>query len=82
MSEYQATMNVKRAEIASLEDPSLDEPLRVEGTSRMIVESLISAGYDTPRKLLSSTPQELAKIPEISLDMADKILEQIRKERM
>lgn len=47
----------------------------------MILESLISAGYDTPRKLLSSNPQQLATIPEISLEMADKILEQIRKKR-
>jgi N utilization substance protein A len=47
----------------------------------MILESLIGAGYDTRRKLLNATPQKLAEMPEISLEMADKILEQIRKKR-
>jgi N utilization substance protein A len=82
MSDYQKAMNLERAELASLDDPTLDEPLSVEGLSSMIVQSLISAGYDTRRKLLMVTPDQLAaNIPEISLEMADKILEQIRKAR-
>ena len=48
----------------------------------MIIGSLVSAGFDTPRKVLSATSEQLATIPEISLEMADKILEQIRKKRM
>lgn len=82
LSEYHAAMDVEREKMASLEDPELDEELAIEGMSAMIVESLISAGYDTLRKVLSASPKELANIPEISLDMADKILEQIRKKRM
>lgn len=82
MSEYQAAMNIQRAQLALMDDPSLDEKLKLEGMSSFIVESLVSAGYDTPRKLLNAKPQELASIPEISMDMADKILEQIRKKRM
>ncbi len=82
VTEYQATMDLEREKIASLNDPELDEALVIEGMSPMIVESLISAGYDTLRKILSATPKELSAIPEISLDMADKILEQIRKKRM
>lgn len=82
LSEYQASMDKEREEIASLNDPELDADLVIEGMSPMIVESLISAGYDTLRKILSVTPKELSAIPEISLDMADKILEQIRKKRM
>lgn len=78
MSDYQAALSIERAQLASENDPTLDEPLHIEGMSSMIVESLISAGYDTPRKLLNSSPKELANIPEISLEMADKILEQIR----
>lgn len=81
MSEYQTERTKERAQLAAEDDPSLDVPLHVEGMSSMILQSLISAGYDTPRKLLNSTPQELATIPEISSDMADKILEQIRKKR-
>ncbi len=79
MSDYQKAMTIERAELATVEDPTLDEPLKVEGLSSMIVQSLISAGYDTRRKLLMATPEQLAAIPEISADMADKILDQIRK---
>ena len=71
-----------RAQLALSEDPTLDEKLSIEGISGMIIESLISAGFDTPRKVLNATADQLAKIPEISLEMADKILEQIRKKRV
>ena len=83
MSHYKATKNLENAQIAaSADDPTLDEPLTIEEvSSRMIIESLISAGYDTPRKVLNATPEELELIPEISLEMADKILEKIRKKR-
>lgn len=81
MSQYQAAMNIERAQIAQSEDPTLDQKLTIEGISGMIIESLISAGYDTPRKVLNATADQLAKIPEISLEMADKILEQIRNKR-
>jgi N utilization substance protein A len=80
-SQYQAAMNIERAQIAQSEDQTLDEKLSIEGISGMIIASLISAGFDTPRKVLNSTTEQLAKIPEISLEMADKILEQIRKKR-
>ncbi len=82
MSQYQAVMNQERAQLALAEDPSLDEKLTIEGVSGMIIESLISASFDTPRKVLNATREQLAAIPEISLDMADKILEQIRKKRV
>ena len=82
MSHYKATKNLENAQMASADDPTLDEPLTIEEvSSRMIIESLISAGYDTPRKVLNATPEQLAIIPEISLEMADKILEKIRKKR-
>ncbi len=82
MSQYQTAMNIERAQIAQSEDPSLDERLAIEGVSGMIIESLIGAGFDTPRKVLNATAEQLATIPEISLEMADKILDQIRKKRV
>ncbi|MGL4539837.1 MAG: transcription termination factor NusA [Candidatus Rhabdochlamydia sp.] len=81
MSHYKATMNLERAQMASADDPTLDEPLKIEEVNRMIIESLISAGYDTPRKVLNETPEQLAIILGISLGMAEKILEKIREKR-
>ncbi len=82
MSEYEAVMNVERGQLATAEDPTLDQKLQIEGINNMIIESLISAGFDTPRKVLVATREQLATIPEISLEMADKILDQIRKARI
>ncbi|NGX47305.1 MAG: hypothetical protein K1000chlam3_00678 [Chlamydiae bacterium] len=82
MSEYQTTMNIQRAQLALMDDPSLDETLKIEGMSSLIIDSLISAGYDTPRKVLRASPSELASIPEISTDMIDKILEDVRQKRL
>ncbi len=81
MSDYQQLMAVKRQEIAALNDPTLDERLHIDGMSSMVVESLISAGFDTPRKVLLATSQQIAAIPEISNDLAEKILEQVRKQK-
>jgi N utilization substance protein A len=81
MSDYQQIATIQRQQLASAEDPTLDEKLKVEGMSSFIIESLVSAGFDTPRKVLMSTPQELAKIPEISIEMATKILDEICKKK-
>jgi N utilization substance protein A len=82
MSQYQTAMHLERSQLALSEDPTLDEPLAIEGINRMIIESLVSAGFDTARKVLNATREQLASISEISLEMADKILEQIRKKRV
>jgi transcription termination/antitermination protein NusA len=81
MSDYQQIAGIQRQQLAAAEDPTLDERLKVEGMSSFIIESLISAGFDTPRKVLMSNPQELAKIPEISIEMATKILDEICKKK-
>ena len=82
MSEYQTTMNIQRAQLALMDDPTLDEPLKIEGMSSFIIESLIGAGYKTPRKVLEASTEELTNIPEITPQMADKILEEIRQKRI
>ncbi len=82
MSEYQTTMNIQRAQLALMDDPTLDESLKIDGMSSFILEPLIAAGYNTPRKVLSATKDELIKIPEITSDMADKILEEVRQKRL
>ncbi|MFA6119226.1 MAG: transcription termination factor NusA [Parachlamydiales bacterium] len=78
ITEYQKFVTVQMAELGESDDPSLDKPLKIEGLSSLIVEGLISAGYETLRSVLRSNPQEItSKVPGINyLDLADKILEQ------
>lgn len=81
-SEYQIIANLERQEMALLEDPTLDDPLQLSGISSMIVDALIASGYDTPRKLLQASTEDLLAIPGISAESCDRILEQIRKKRV
>ena len=82
MSDYQQIASIQRQQLALGTDPSLDEKLHVEGMSSLLVSSLISAGYDTARKVLQATPQDLAKIPEISrVERAMEILDEICKKK-
>lgn len=88
MSDYNRAMSIQRIELASSEDPTLDEPLTgIEGVNNLIFEHLVehlekAAGHKpTLRSLMTMAPQKLAEVPGISLDMAHKILEQIRKQR-
>lgn len=86
ISDYNKAMTIRRAELASSEDPELDVELTysmVEGIiSSLVFEHLVAEGYTTPRALLAATADNLAKIPGITSEKADKILEQIRKQRM
>lgn len=83
ITDYNRTMALQRHELAASDDPALDIPLtHLEGVNRLIFDHLVTEGYHTPRALLRTTPEQLATIPGISLELADKILEQIRKQRM
>ncbi len=88
MTDYNRTMAIQRHELASTDDPTLDEPLTaIEGVNSLIFdhisEHLQMKGYEaTLRSLLKTTPEELVTIPGISLELANKILEQIRKQRI
>ncbi|MBX9924056.1 MAG: transcription termination factor NusA [Rhabdochlamydiaceae bacterium] len=81
-SDYQAVMKLEREQIVSQEDPELDLPLSIEGINPLIIENLAGSGYDTLRKILSATPQELSTNSGISSEMVENVLEQIRKKRM
>lgn len=83
ISDYNKSMTLQRNELALSDDPELDVVLTgIEGVNNMIFEHLATEGYNTLRSLLTAPVEQLAKIPGISLEMADKILEQIRKQRM
>lgn len=82
ISDYNKSTAIQRSELASSDDPELDQPLTgIEGVNNLIFEHLVAEGYTTPRSLLIASLDQLTKIPGISLEMADKILEQIRKQR-
>ena len=82
MSDYVKLKAIERASIATSDDASLDQPLTsIEGISSMVIDQLVAEGFATPRSLLMASPEAMAKVPGISVEMADKILEQIRKER-
>jgi N utilization substance protein A len=87
MTDYNRTMEIQREEFASVDDPTLDLPLtELEGFNKttfdLISDQLAAEGYTTIRSLLQTTPEKLATIAGINLETADKILEQIRKQRM
>lgn len=88
MTDYNRAIEIQRQELASINDPTLDQPLEdleIEDVSSLIVDHLIehltAKGENTLREILKKTPEELATIPGIGLELADKILEQIRKQR-
>ncbi len=80
MTEYQKELTHVRRQLALSEDPALDESIHKIGEiNQLVVDSIIAAGFDTPRKLLQVSPQELAKLTDISLQMADDLLEHVKK---
>jgi len=83
-SEYQKGVTLQMEELSSLEDTELDQPLKIEGVSSLIIESLISAGFETLRKVTESSPHELtSKVPGLNyFDVAEKILEQMRNKKV
>ncbi|MBI3900525.1 MAG: transcription termination/antitermination protein NusA, partial [Chlamydiia bacterium] len=83
LGEYHKVLTVQMAEYAEDLDPIYDEKLRIEGVSNLILDSLISAGFDTLRKFMQVEPSELtSKVPGVNFyDLADKIVEQIRKRK-
>lgn len=80
ITEYQKILTVQMAEMSESESPLLDEPLKIEGISSLVTESLSSSGFDTLRKIMKSDPTELtAKVPGVNYyDLADKILDQVK----
>lgn len=81
LTDYQKLITVQMAELADSENASLDQPLKIEGVSSLVLEGLIQAGYDSIRKVAGADPQTITKeVPGFSyFDIADKILEQTKK---
>lgn len=89
-SEYTKEMIFDRQRLSLSEDPELDLPLDqledIEGVTistkdQFILDSLKEAGFDTLRKILSSSPEELKKVTSVNQEMIEDILTKIRKRR-
>lgn len=82
MSEYQAELSFERQQIQLEESPELDVELEtIEGMNQFVIESLKEAGFDTPRKILNVSSKELSKETGISVEMAEDLMEKLRKIR-
>ena len=83
LSEYQKLLAVQMLELGENPDTYLDDKLKIEGVSGLINESLIAAGYDSLRKFMKADPAEVpTKVPGVNYyDLADKIIEQMRKRK-
>lgn len=81
MSDYTRAMAIQQTELVASNDSSLDAPLELEDVNPLVMQNLVHAGYNTQRKVLSTSAEELAKIPGITLDRAYNILEQVSKKR-
>ena len=82
MSEYQKILAIHMAELSESEDPSLDEKIKVDGVAGFILEGYIQAGYDTLRKFMKASPQDIVtQVPMGNYyDLAERILK--RKKNM
>lgn len=83
LSEYQALLSIQMSELAALEDPSLDEPIKIEDVPGLKIESLIQGGFDTLRKFMEADPDEFPTlVPGVNFyEIAEKVVDQRRKEK-
>ncbi|MEX0961314.1 MAG: transcription termination factor NusA [Simkaniaceae bacterium] len=81
MTEHEKSLTFARRQLALSEDPSLDEPLAVEGVRSFVIDSLSAAGFDTPRKLLTATTSEIMKESGITKELAEEVLDKVKKNR-
>lgn len=73
-SEYGKQELIERKQLSLLESPLLDEPLEIEGVNSLVLDSIISAGYDTPRKLLEADNKEISQKSELSEEKIEDII--------
>lgn len=79
-SEYSKKMILERKQLSLLEEPALDEKITsIENINSLALDNVTAAGFDTARKILETTPLDLSSKADISLEMADNILEEVRK---
>lgn len=82
MSEYHSAMAKENDEMEKKGSADLDTELTgIDGVNTLIFQTLVENDFKSLRDFLRATPEKLAAIPGISLELAHKILEKIRKKR-
>ena len=80
MSEYQKELTFERQKMQLEESPELDIEIDViEGMNPFVIDTLKEWGYNTPRKILNISAKDLSKETGISVEMADELIEKLRK---
>jgi transcription termination/antitermination protein NusA len=81
-TEYNRQMQIASDErmdaLKESEDGSLDEELSFEGVNPLLKDSLVSAGFTTLRKILSTSKEEICEKANISLEALEKLTEQLQ----
>jgi N utilization substance protein A len=78
-SEYGKHELIERKQISLMEDPRLDLELKLEGVSSLLVDSIVSGGYDTPRKLLSADLKEISQNTELSEEKIRDVIQLVKQ---
>ena len=81
LSEYQRNITMQMENLSRSDDPYIDQPLQIDNVSSLVIEELKMAGFDTIRKLVSTSPRELINsVPGFNyFEIAEHILAQIYK---
>ena len=79
-SEHQNAQDLELQLMKLEEGPELDVKLtEIKEINAFVLESLIEAGFDTPRKVLHKKVEEISEITGISKEMIHDVLEKIHK---
>ena len=82
MSDYKSELDFERKQMQLEDGPELDIEIdKVEGMNQFVIDTLKEAGFDTPRKILNISSKDLSKETGISVEMADDLMEKLRKIR-
>ena len=82
MTDYNLSqVQEQSAYLSSLSEDHLDKPIEtIEGVNQMIIDQLKENGFEKFKDLLMTTPQLLSKVPGISLESAEKIIDSVKKQ--
>ncbi|NGX31818.1 MAG: hypothetical protein K940chlam8_01201 [Chlamydiae bacterium] len=85
LNEYNQEMHIQEKEdietFGTMEDPTLDEELDFKDLNPLIRDSLVSSGYTTMRKILTTPKEELCETAGLSSEAYEKLIQDLKKTR-